>query len=125
MKGRLPQLGVLVVAVAFLGYWALLVYCDIWRSSPLGMRLRASADRVLVDAVTSGGPAQRAGLRAGDRIASSDGHPIGGRLDWMTVEANFEIGRTIQLSVDRSGTVVSPAFPPGLTSCKPWQSQNV
>ena len=42
-------------------------------------------------------------VRAGDRIASSDGHPIRGRLDWMTVEANLEIGRTIQLSVDRSG----------------------
>lgn len=124
MKGRLPQLGVLVVAVAFLGYWALLVYCDIWRPSPLGMRLRASADRVLVDAVTSGGPAQRAGLRAGDHIASSDGHPIGGRLDWMTVEANFEIGRTIQLSVDRSGTVVSAAITPELASWQSWRSQH-
>ena len=39
MKDRLPQLGVLAVAVAFLGYWALLVYCDVWQPTPLGLRL--------------------------------------------------------------------------------------
>jgi serine/threonine-protein kinase len=124
MKDRLPQLGVLVLAAAFLGYWALLVYCDVSRPSPLGMRLSASADRVLVDDVIAGGPAERAGLRAGDHIASSDGHPIGGRLDWMTVEANFEIGRTIRLSVDRSGAVVSAAITPELASWQSWRSQH-
>jgi hypothetical protein len=124
MKGRLPQLGVLVLAVAFLGYWALLAYCDVWRPSPLGMRLRASADRVLVDDVVSGGPAQRAGLRAGDHLVSSDGHPIGSRLDWMTVEANVAIGRTIQLSVDRGGAVVSAAVTPELASWLSWRSQH-
>ena len=49
----------------------------------------------------AGGPAERAGLGAGDRIAPPDGHPIGGRLDWMTVEANLAIGRSTRLSVDR------------------------
>src|SRR6202035_3268512 len=105
MKDRLPQLGVLVVAVAFLGYWALLVYCDVWRPSPLGLRLSADAGHLVVDNVIAGGPAQRAGLRAGDRIASFDGHPLAGRLDWMTVEANLEIGRTTPLSLVRDGAV--------------------
>jgi len=55
--------------------------------------------------VIAGGPAQRAGLRAGDRIASFDGHPLAGRLDWMTAEANLEIGRATPLSIERGGAV--------------------
>ena len=69
MKYRLPQLGVSVVAAAFLGYWALLVYCDVWRPIPLGLFLRFDADRSLVVDTVPDGPAQRAGLRAGDRIS--------------------------------------------------------
>jgi S1-C subfamily serine protease len=81
MKDRLPQLGGLLVGTAFLGYWALLVYCDVWRPSPLGLRLSTDAGHVLVDDVIAGGPAQRAGVRAGDRITSFDGHPLAGQLD--------------------------------------------
>ena len=81
MKYRLAQLGVLLVAAAFLGYWALLVYCDVWRPIPLGLFLSFDADRVIVVDTVAGGPAQRAGLRAGDRIAAvrwpSDRQPPG------------------------------------------------
>jgi hypothetical protein len=123
VTGRLPQLGILLVGAAFLGYWALLVYCDVWRPSPLGLRLSTGDDRVLVDAVAAGGPAERAGLRAGDRIVSSDGHPIGGRLDWMTVEANLAIGRSTRLSVDRDGTLFQAAITSELASWQSWRSQ--
>jgi hypothetical protein len=124
MKYRLVQLGVLLVAAAFLGYWALLVYCDVWRPSPLGLLLRFDVGRVIVVDTVPGGPAQRAGFRAGDRIASFDGHPIGGRLDWMTVEANLEIGRATQLSVDRDGAVFAAPITPELASWQSWRSQH-
>lgn len=122
MKDRLPRVGVFLVAASFLGYWALLVYCDVWRPSPFGLRL-TEGDRVLVDDVASGGPGERAGLRAGDRIASVDGYPIGGRLEWMAVEANLAIGRTIELTVDRAGTSVRAALTPELASWRSWRSQ--
>ena len=48
MKYRLAQLGVVLVAMAFLGYWALLVYCDVWRPIPLGLFLSFDGDRVIV-----------------------------------------------------------------------------
>jgi hypothetical protein len=124
MKDRLPQLGVLLVGTAFLGYWALLVYCDVWRPVPLGLRLSARAGGVLVDDVIAGGPAQRAGLRAGDRIASFDGHPLAGRLDWMTVEANLEIDRTTPLSLERGGALLQSAITPRLASWGSWRSQH-
>ena len=124
MTYRLARLGVLVVAAAFLGYWALLVYCDVWRPSPLGLRLRFDVGRVIVVDTVPGRPAEGAGLRAGDRIASVDGHPIGGRLDWMTVEANLEIGRATRLSVDRDGTAFAAPITPELASWQSWRSQH-
>src|SRR3984893_11104294 len=124
MKDRLAQVGVLLVGTAFLGYWALLVYCDVWRPAPLGLRLSADAGHLLVDNVIAGGLAERAGLRAGDRIASFDGHPIADRLDWMTVEANLEIGRAIPLSLERDGAVVQSAITPALASWQSWRLEH-
>jgi hypothetical protein len=123
MKDRLPQLGVLAIAAAFLGYSALLVYCDLWRPSPLGMRLSTDDGRILVDNVMPGGPAERGGLRAGDRIAFANGQPLGGRLDWMSVEANLEIGRPTRLSVDRGNVRFGAAITPELASWGSWRSQ--
>ena len=124
MKSRLAPPGVLLIAAAFLGYWALLVYCDVWRPSPLGLVLSFDANRVAVVDLVSGAPAQRAGLRAGDHIAAIDGHPIGARLDWMTVVANFEIGRTVQLTIDRAGAATTVALTPGLASWPAWRAQH-
>lgn len=39
---------------------------------------RAAEGRVRVTRVQAGGPAERAGLRAGDRLVSVDGRPVGG-----------------------------------------------
>jgi eukaryotic-like serine/threonine-protein kinase len=124
MKYRLVQVGVLLVAAAFFGYWALLVYCEMWRASPLGLPLRFDAGRVIVVDTVPGGPAQRAGVRAGDRIASVDGHPVGSRMDWVTVEANYEIGRATHLSVDRDGAVFTASITPQLASWQSWRSQH-
>lgn len=124
MKLRLAPLGVLLIAAAFLGYWALLVYCDVWRPSPLGVLYSFDAGRVTVVDVLSGTPAQQAGLRAGDRIAAVEGHPIAGRLDWMTVLANLDIGRTIELTVYRDGAVTTAAIVPELASWQSWRSQH-
>ena len=101
MKSRLARPGVLLIAVAFLGYWTLLVYCDVWRPTPPGLLLNFNGARVAVVDVVSGAPAQRTGLRAGDHIAAIDGHPLAGLLDWMTAAANVEIGRTIRLMARR------------------------
>jgi serine/threonine-protein kinase len=121
---RLPQLAVVMVGTAFLGYWALLVYCDVWRPSPHGMRSSADFSRVVVEAVEPGSPAYLAGLRPGDRIVSSDGYSIRGRLDWMTVDTNLEIGRDIPLSVEREGVMVNAVIPVRAALWESWREQH-
>jgi serine/threonine-protein kinase len=122
MKTRGPQLAVLVIATAFLGYWALLVYCEVWRPAPLGLLLITDAGRVKVDDVVTGEAADRAGLRRGDYIALFDGHRVTGHQDWMSAEANFEIGRPIALSVERDGASVHVAVIPEFASWQEWIS---
>ena len=102
MPTRLARLGVLVVAAAFVGYWALLVYCDLSRPLPPGLILSFDAGRVAVVDVVPGSAAARAGLEPGD-LLSTPGQPINGRLHWMAIGANFEIGRPAELPIDRHG----------------------
>lgn len=124
MNTKLPQLGVLLVAAAFLGYWAVLVYCDVWRPVPLGLLLSFGNERVAIVDAAVGGPAHQAGLRAGDRVVDLGGHPIRNRLDWMTVESNLEFGRTLPLSVERGGARLAIPLPtPALASWHAWRSQ--
>jgi serine/threonine-protein kinase len=123
--GGLRSLGVLLVGSAFLGYWALLVYCEVWRPTPFGARLSAEADGgVLVEGLVSRGPAERAGLRAGDRITSFEGHPIRGRLDWMAVEANLEFDRAMRFAIDRDGAMVEAIITPERASWQSWRLQH-
>jgi hypothetical protein len=124
MKDPLPQLGIGMFAVAFLGYWALLAYCDMWRPAPLGLRLKTDAGRIVVDDLVSGGPGARAGLRTRDQIISVNGYPVGGRLDWMTVEANYQLGQPTPLSVDRNGAVFDVALSPMPASWESWRGDH-
>jgi membrane-associated protease RseP (regulator of RpoE activity) len=70
------------------------------------------------------GPAQVAGLRAGDVVVSADGRPVSGNGDTLVTELHRHPGRPVTLVVDRSGTtrtiVVTPVDgrtvrEPGLT----------
>ena len=114
MDSRTGQLRVLLIATAFLGYWTLLVYCDVWRPAPPGLSFQYAADGIHLADVVAGGPADRAGLRAGDRLLAVDNHPVSGRLDWMSVEANFEIGRPNRVTAQPGGSIVGVELTPQL-----------
>ena len=124
MNKRLARFGVPLIAAAFLGYWALLVYCEVWRPAPLGLALNFDTGQIAVVNTSPGGAGQRAGIRPGDRLTAIDGHPIAGHLDWMTVEANLELGRTARFSVERDGAVSTAAITPELASWSSWRLQH-
>ena len=124
MDSRTGQFRVLLIAIAFLGYWTLLVYCDVWRPAPPGLSFQYAADGIHLADVVAGGPADRAGLRAGDRLLAVDNHPVSGRLDWMSVEANFEIGRPNRVTAERGGEIVSVELTPQLASWASWRAQH-
>jgi carboxyl-terminal processing protease len=47
--------------------------------SSLGLRIAAQGEALVVSAVTIGGQAARAGIRAGDRVLAIEGRPVSGR----------------------------------------------
>ena len=97
-----------LLAASFLGYFVLLVYCDIWRPESPGFVKDSTADAMIVRRVAPLSPGDRAGLQPGDRIVSWDGRPTRD-LEWMFIDANLEIGRPLPLVIER-GTqqIVAP-----------------
>lgn len=65
-----------------------------------GGKLSAGA---LVTDVTPGGPAAKAGLRAGDVIVDVDGHPMGGAGDVIEYVSERTIGTRTQVTIMREG----------------------
>src|SRR5947208_4382022 len=58
---------------------------------------------VIVQDVTRGGPAAKAGIRAGDVILEIDGTKITGGSVLLDVVANTPVGKTIRVKVNRDG----------------------
>jgi tRNA A-37 threonylcarbamoyl transferase component Bud32 len=56
---------------------------------------------MLLHEVYSDSAAERAGLRAGDRVLTVEGRPVRSGFDWMALSANFEPERALHLQVER------------------------
>ena len=66
-------------------------------------QLGVNAYGVYVVDVVQGGPADRAGLQAGDRIVSIDGSEVAQKTDLGTIIQNHSAGDTLSITVARSG----------------------
>src|SRR5438552_10074368 len=99
-----PPWWMLVLAAAFVGYFALLLHSDLTRREPSGFVFTIHESAMIVRAVAPGSSAARAGLAAGDRVLTADGRPIRSRLDWLAVEMNLRVIDPLRLEVDRSGS---------------------
>ena len=75
---------------------------DLYRQ--VGIGLRQFAVEPVIDSVTAGGGAARAGLQAGDRIVSIEGSPI---ADWRDVPdaiaRHAAEGKALQVGIERNG----------------------
>jgi peptidase M28-like protein/PDZ domain-containing protein len=58
---------------------------------------------LVLDGVTDGGPAKKAGLQGGDRIVEISGKPVKDISAYMTIMAGFKKGDTLQVVVERKG----------------------
>ncbi|HUY47059.1 MAG TPA: trypsin-like peptidase domain-containing protein [Streptosporangiaceae bacterium] len=73
--------------------------------APLAERVGRSTGLRVVE-VVAGGPADRAGLRAGDLLLSAGGHPVSTAQDLQRLMFAEAIGRPMPITVTRNGALV-------------------
>jgi eukaryotic-like serine/threonine-protein kinase len=123
MSSIRPPWWTLVIAASFLGYFALLVHCDLWRPEDEGLSCTFDGGRMAVSLVKPGSPAATAGLRPGDVIAAWNGQPIGDRFDWQAVTANYELDRPMIVDIVRGAQHLQASLKIGWESGRYWGSR--
>jgi eukaryotic-like serine/threonine-protein kinase len=94
---------VVVAAVISLIGCSYLAYFDFYGMSGAGVRIEDRSGHAVVDYVESDSPAARSGLEVGDRVVAVDGQPVVSIVDWLAHRMNFQSGKPIHISVERSG----------------------
>jgi carboxyl-terminal processing protease len=70
----------------------------------IGITLETANNDFTISAVTDNSPAQRAGLRVGDRIVAIDGTPVAGRQAIDIIhQLRGPLGSVVALTIDRAG----------------------
>ncbi len=73
------------------------------RRGMLGMAVDDRADGMHVEAVTPGGPAERAGLKNGDLITAINGKPLPGNDDDDSLLDELQPGKSVRVTILRDG----------------------
>ncbi len=109
------------VGLAYVGYLALLITCDLWKVAPIGFVPIFDDAGVIVGQLQSGSIGARAGLRAGDRLRRANGQILEGQADWQRVRVHLDPSKPLNLEVERNGgtLALSLLLPSGLGE---WQS---
>ena len=94
--------GIAVVAVAYMGYLALLVTCDLLRVAPLGFVPLFEPGAVIIADVRPDSIGARAGLQAGDRIRRANGQVLEGSADWQRVRVHLDPSKPLELGIERT-----------------------
>ncbi|CAN5834331.1 hypothetical protein BH24ACI4_BH24ACI4_17860 [soil metagenome] len=113
--------GLAVAAVAYVGYLALLVTCDLLRVAPLGFVPRYQGGEVTLAQLQPFSIAHRAGLRPGDRIRQANGQTLERGADWQRVRVHLDPSKPLTLEIQRGEQVfgVDLSLPAGLGE---WRS---
>jgi membrane-associated protease RseP (regulator of RpoE activity) len=89
----------------------------------LGIAASAEDHGLHVNAVTPGGPAERAGLKAGDTITTVDGKPVGSfDAPSETALRTAEAGKPVRLGVTRDGKTLHVDVTPERMQPGDWQA---
>lgn len=93
------------------------------RRGMFGMAVMGTDNGLRVDAVTPGGPAERAGIKAGDTITRIDGKPVAAhRGAGESALWHAQAGKPIALTVDRHGKVHELHVTPERLQASDWEA---
>jgi eukaryotic-like serine/threonine-protein kinase len=92
-------------AAAFLGYFGLLLSCDLDRPQKDGFAMKAvrGVPGLVIQRVDPDSPASRAGIAPDDVLLRADRQPINSRVDWEVVQTTVRFGRPVQIELLRGG----------------------
>lgn len=79
----------------------------------VGIELRQDDDGVWIDKVTAGGPADGAGLQAGDFLLALAGYPVASLPDYDVAAAEFRRGQPAPFELSRNGHALRLEVVPG------------
>jgi len=92
-----------VIAASVLGCLAMEVHVFFWGPETPFTRINFRDEALIVEEVSSGTAAARAGVRAGDRVIELAGQRTGSLADWDFVSLNLEANHPYALRIDRGG----------------------
>jgi carboxyl-terminal processing protease len=102
VKGLLASLNDQFSSYLDASQWQQLVTMTEGRFGGIGALMEQSADGIRISRPAAGGPAEKAGLRAGDVLVSIDGHPVKGQaLDDLGQWLEGDLQTTVTLEVLR------------------------
>ena len=96
-----PPWWMYLIAAAFLTHVLFRASVCFWGPEPVGLDLVLGDKHPLVVAVSEGSPAQRTGIRPGDRLLTVAGRPAS--RDWYVFLLNIEIGVSYRVELLRDG----------------------
>lgn len=100
----LPPIWILVVAGSFCAYFALLVYCDLFRPKNPGYEADPTrTGAVVVTRIEAATPAFHAGIAVGDHLIAINGLTIIDSDGWGALGANYQTGVPMPVIVERNG----------------------
>jgi hypothetical protein len=106
-----------VLTVAYVGYFGLLITCDLLRVAPLGFVPLFEDGAVTVGRLQPDSIGARAGLRTGDRLKRAAGQILEAPADWQRVRAYLNPANPFDVEIERNGTLSSASLhlPSGLS----------
>ena len=98
MRERTPW-WVWFLASTFVLYGAFALYVNLFGPEPIGATFDFPQKRMVLLTIEPGGPADRAGLRAGDVLISADGIPLRSLMGWVAARTQVELNQPQLLQV--------------------------
>jgi hypothetical protein len=112
-KGGLPELDALGGVLKLLGNLAGKSKPEVVARGFLGLELAESGGKVSVKKVLEKGPADRAGVKAGDRITGLDGKKVENDAGLLKLAAQLTVGKDVKLTVLRGDKEQEITVKPG------------